>query len=261
MLKSDPRWNDPQARAEAIATWAPFAGWPEAALRRLAQAASVSIHAAGTVLVAHARPTPSLVFVLEGATQASITEPSGRRVTFLYDASTLVYGLAPMLDGGEMMHELIAVDTVSVMSLPFDAVRAELNATPELWPSVAVEMCSRYRRVSAQMTRFVFDAPRVHMAALLLSLVEQEQSAVADGTPIVIDMRLSQERLAEMLAISRQWTAQIIQEMVREGLLQWRYGRVTLLDLERLRALAGASVSAPRANRDLNGAAEGSAVG
>jgi len=98
MPKLDPRWHDPKVRAEAIATWAPFKTWPEPVLRRLAHAATVSIHPAGTVLAAYARSMQLLVFVLQGATQASITEPSGRRVTFLYDASTLVYGLAPLLD-------------------------------------------------------------------------------------------------------------------------------------------------------------------
>lgn len=244
MPKLDPRWNDPKVRAEAIATWSPFKTWPESALHRLAQRATVSTHSAGRQVVAYAEPTQTLVFVLQGATQASLTEPSGRRVTFLYDASTLVYGLAPLLDGEAMMHELIAVDAVTLMSLPFDALRAELDAAPGLWQSLAVEMCSRYRRVSAQMTRFVFDAPRVHMAALLLGLVDEDQRAAARVEAVVIGMRLSQERLAEMLAISRQWTTQIIQEMTKDGLLHWRYGRVTLLDLERLRTMAGMSASA-----------------
>jgi CRP-like cAMP-binding protein len=245
MPKLDPKWKDPKVRAEAIATWAPFKNWPEPALRRLAQAATVSTHPARTELVGYARPMQQLVFVLQGATQASITEPSGRRVTFLYDASTLVYGLAPLLDGGELMHEQITIDAVTSMSLPFDALRAELDAAPRLWQSLAVEMCSRYRRVSAQMTRFVFNAPRVHMAALLLGLIDKDHRAAVKGEPVVIGMRLSQERLAEMLAISRQWTTQIIQETVKDGLLQWRYRRVTVLDLERLRAMAGASASAP----------------
>lgn len=89
MPKLDPDWRDPKVRVAAIATWAPFNAWPEPARQRLAKAAVVSRHPARTMLLAHARPAQLLVFVLQGATQASITEPSGRRVTFLYDASTL----------------------------------------------------------------------------------------------------------------------------------------------------------------------------
>ena len=247
LAKLERAWNDPQVRARAIATWAPFKAWPAAALLRLAQAATVSTHPAGTMLVEHARPMQVLLFVLDGASQATITDPNGRSVTFLYDASTLVYGLAPLLDAGDMMHELVAVDAVTAMELSFDVLRAELDAAPRLWQSLAVEMCSRYRRVSAQMTRFLFDTPRVHMASLLLSLLDDAQrAAAADGQAVHIHMRLPQGRLAEMLAISRQWTSQLIQEMTRDGLLRWRYGRVTLLDLERLRAIADGSISPPQ---------------
>jgi DNA-binding GntR family transcriptional regulator len=80
------------------------------------------------------------------------------------------------------------------------------------------------------------------MAALLVGLAGQ--GADGDG-PVHIDMKLSQDKLAEMLAISRQWASQLIREMVDDGLVQWRYGRVTLLDLPRLRALAAQSVGLP----------------
>jgi CRP-like cAMP-binding protein len=80
------------------------------------------------------------------------------------------------------------------------------------------------------------------MAALLVGLAGKAAQG-RDAGPVTIDMRLSQELLAEMLAVSRQWAAQLIQEMVKEGLVQWRYGRATLLNIQRLRAIAGGSIS------------------
>jgi hypothetical protein len=62
---------------------------------------------------------------------------------------------------------------------------------------------------------------------------------------VLIAHKQPQDKLAEMPAISRQGAAQLIREMVDDGPLQWRYGRVTLLDLPRLRALAGQSVGLP----------------
>jgi CRP-like cAMP-binding protein len=241
-LHPDTRWHSPEQLAGGIGRFAPFKSWPMPALLRLARAGSVSSHRPGAVLIAYSRPQEVLSIVLEGASQVTITDAGGRRVTFLYDGSTMVYGLAPLYDGEPMLHDLLAVDPVVLLRIPFAAVRTELAAAPALWESVGLEMCARYRRSAKQMTRFVFDAPRVHMAALLVGLAGK--GASGDG-PISIDMRLPQEKLAEMLAISRQWATQLIREMVREGLLQWRYGRVTLLDLPRLRALAGQSVGLP----------------
>ncbi len=238
----DSPWHSPELLARGIGRFAPFKSWPLPARLRLARAGSVSSHPPGAVLIAHKRPQQVLSFVLEGASQVTITDAGGRRVTFLYDGSTMVYGLAPLFDGEPMLHDLLAVGPVILLRVPFAAVRAELTAAPALWESVGLEMCARYRRSALQMTRFVFDAPRVHMAALLVGLAGK--GAGGDG-PIGIDMKLPQDKLAEMLAISRQWAAQLIREMVDDGLLQWRYGRVTLLDLPRLRALAGQSVGLP----------------
>lgn len=238
----DPRWQSPELLARGIARFSPFKAWPLPSLLRLARAGTVSRHPPGAVLVRYAQAQQVLSFMLEGASQVAITDAGGRRVTFLYDGSTMVYGLAPLFDGEPMLHDLLAVDPVVLLRVPIAAVRTELAAAPALWESVGAEMCARYRRSAQQMTRFVFDAPRVHMAALLVGLAGQ--GAGGDG-PIRIDMRLPQEKLAEMLAISRQWATQLIREMVQDGLLQWRYGRVTLLDLPRLRALAGQSVGLP----------------
>jgi CRP/FNR family transcriptional regulator, cyclic AMP receptor protein len=238
-----PPSKSPERLARAIGGFAPFKTWPLPVLERLARAGTLSSHPPGAILIHYERPQQLLTFVLEGTTQVSITDAGGRRVTFMYNASTMVYGLAPLLDGEPMLHDLLAVDGVRVLRVPIAAVRAELSAAPALWESVGIEMCTRYRRSAQQMTRFVFDAPRVHMAALLVGLAVKAAGGNGGNGPIVIDMRLSQEKLAEMLAISRQWATQLIQEIVTDGMVQWRYGRVTVLDLLRLRAVAGQSIS------------------
>ena len=238
----DASWNDPDRLASAIGRFAPFKSWPLPARLRLARAGKASSHPPGALLIEYDRPEQALTFVLEGATQASITDPGGRRVTFRYDASTMVFGLAPMVDGKPSINELLAQDRVKILRVPFTAVMAELSAAPALWESIGVELCERFRHTAQQMTRFVFDEPRVHMAALLVGLAGKAAQG-RDAGPVTIDMRLSQELLAEMLAISRQWAAQLIQEMVKDGLVQWRYGRATLLNIQRLRAIAGGSIS------------------
>jgi CRP-like cAMP-binding protein len=55
---------------------------------------------------------------------------------------------------------------------------------------------------------------------------------------LTLDFHLSQERLADMLGISRQWATKVVRELAQAGLVQWRYGRVTVLDVQALRALA-----------------------
>jgi len=91
----DPRWASPELLARGISRFAPFKSWPLPALLRLARAGSVSSHPPGAVLIAYARPQDVLSIVLEGASQVTITDAGGRRITFLYDGSTMVYAGGP----------------------------------------------------------------------------------------------------------------------------------------------------------------------
>lgn len=84
------------------------------------------------------------------------------------------------------------------------------------------------------------------MAALLLGLAQPDDGPAGAGRAD-LSVRLSRERLAEMLGVSRQWATQLVNELTAAGLVSWRYSRVTLLDLERLRALASAGVNGRQA--------------
>jgi hypothetical protein len=98
-------------------------------------------------------------------------------------------------------------------------------------------VAGRARRHTEQMKRFVLDQPLVHLAVLLTGMA-RSAGIVADGHPVLIRQRLSQALIAEMPGISRQWASTLIRDLVYDGLVQWRYGRVKVLDFARLRAIA-----------------------
>ncbi len=232
---------DPDARVRAMAGTTLFRAWPEAALRRLAQATRVSIHRPGGLVVDSNHPCHALTLVVEGTVQACVTAKAGRRITFKVGGPGGVYGLIPMLDGGEMPSDLVAVSSVVALAISYAAIRAELNRTPALWESLASEMGVRARGYTDQMRRFLFDGPRVRMAGLLVSFAHGGVQS-KDGA-IALPLQLSQERLAEMLGISRQWATGLVREMCDSGLIGWRYGRVTVFDIDGLRAIARESIN------------------
>lgn len=237
--------RDAQQRASAISTAPLFRSWPAPAVLRLARASVVATHSAGALVVEGGPTSGTLTVVVNGTALACVTGPEGKRVTFRLAAGVSVHGVIPLVDGKEMSNDVIALDTVTAIRIPHAALRAELQAAPMLWESVAIELAVRARRYTEQMKRFVFDQPLVHLAVLLTALA-RSAGGVAEGQPVLLQQRLSQELIAEMLGVSRQWASTLIRDMVSDGLVQWRYGRVTVLDFARLRVIAEQGINARR---------------
>jgi CRP-like cAMP-binding protein len=237
-----------ESRLRTIASLPLFEGWPSETRARLARASRVANWPRGTTLIRDGAKLDALVLV-RGPVQATVTAPGGRRVIFGLAPEGGLFGFAPLVDGLPMQHELSTLAPARGLLIPFTAVHAELDASPALWASVAREATSRGRRIFGHMRERAFDAPHVRMAALLLGLA-QPVDGPAGASAADLSCRLPQERLADMLGVSRQWASQLVRELSEAGMVSWRYGRVTLLDLEGLRALASGGVNAPPARPD-----------
>jgi CRP-like cAMP-binding protein len=133
--EADP--DDLQWRADAIGRAPLFRSWPAPARLRLARAASVASHAPGALVVAGGPSNGVLPVTVDGTALACVSDPEGRRVTFKMAAGASVHGLIALVDGKEMINDVIALDRLRSIRIPHAAVRAELQAAPVLWESVA----------------------------------------------------------------------------------------------------------------------------
>ena len=204
--------NDPEAVASAIGLAAPFSAWPRDALIRLAGASRVTSHRSGTTLIVAGQPCDQITVIADGTVLSSVSTPGGRRLTFKIDDAAFAYGLASLSDGLPQRIDLVADQHVSVIRAPLAAVRAELTRMPSLWEPIAVETIRRSRCYAMQLNQFVFDTPLVRAATLLLGLLARSGKEGHDD-PVDIDYRLSQERLADTLGVSRQWATALVREL------------------------------------------------
>jgi len=235
--------NDPEARADAIARAAPFSARPRDVLLRLATAASIAGHRSGTTLLVGGQRCETITITVEGSVMASVLSPAGRRLIFNFDDAAYAYGLSPLVDGLVPPHDVMADGPVTVICMSFADIRGELERRPALWESIAVEVNRRGLGLNRQILQFVFDAPLVRAAALLLGMLAKSGKDGERG-PVDIGFRLSQERLAELLGTSRQWATALVRDLSNAGIVEWRYAGVTVLDVQALRNLASTGIEA-----------------
>lgn len=233
-------WTDLNLRSSTIAAVQPFRDWPVAALQRLAMAARPAHFAAGAMFFRKGAPSDWVSIVVAGAVESSMSTPDGRRIVLKLDAPGMTYGLVSMIDGGVPTNDMSFLEPGVALRIPNAAIHAELAADPALWEPVARLLNARSRFYIEQIRSFMLDSLPSRAASLLLGLRDPHPRAAPGQVPI--GFRLTQERFAEMLGVTRQAVTPLLRTLVRDGLLQWRYGRVTLLDEHRLEALAQAGI-------------------
>lgn len=224
----------------AIAATPPFAAWPSDAVQRMAAASSLVKHRRGAAIASRGARLEMLHVVADGSVSISLATPSGRTIVFaIGQPASAVYGIACLIDGGAMANDVMADQPTVTVAIPIDAVRAELARTPALWQSIAFDVARRGRHAVDLLATHLFEPLRLRALRVLLALADATGTPDGEGR-LVLGLRLPQERLAEMLGVSRQTATALVRELVGDGLVHWRYGRVTLLDPPRLRDMAAA---------------------
>ena len=104
--------------------------------------------------------------------------------------------------------------------------------------SVAREVAERNRFILRQFAEQAFEPLRVRLARVILILAESYGSECNDG--VVVNLRLAKDKLGEMLSVSRQSVTKEIKPLETEGVIRMNYGRILILDMEALRAIARA---------------------
>ena len=242
VLNRSPRALAPAATAcdaelceRAIFAAKPIDTWPAEALCRLAAASRVRRYRRGARLVSGGEPLQAALLIASGDVEVSFSSADGRQFTYALGVSGAIFGLLPLLDGRGMPHDLNALEAVTVVLIPFSAIRAELAARPALWESLALDMAWRFRNLFDIVHGHVLDPAPVRLANVMVRLAQTEGEAVPEG--VAIRVRLSQARLGELVGVTRQTAMQLVHDLEARGLLAWRYGRAVVLDLRGLQAL------------------------
>jgi len=219
----------------AIFSAKPIDTWPVEALRRLAAASRVRHYRRGARIVSGGEPLQAALLIATGDVEVSFSSVDGRQFTYALGASGAIFGLLPLLDGRGMPHDLNALDAVTAVAIPFNAVRAEVAAHPALWESLALDMAWRFRNLFNIVHGHVLEPASVRLANVLVRLAQTEGQVMPEG--VAIGVRLSQARLGELIGVTRQTAMQLVHYLEARGLVAWRYGRAVIRDLPGLQAL------------------------
>jgi CRP/FNR family cyclic AMP-dependent transcriptional regulator len=204
-------------------------------LDRLATYMRVVQYPANTVLFRKGDPGTNMMVVVRGHVQISTRSDEGKEfVLNLIDRGD-VFGEIALLDGGARTAEAVTLDDCELLVLERRDFLPFLERHPDALMRFVVVLCRRLRRTSELLEETLFFEGASRVARSLAHLADQVGKPVAKG--VRIDLRLSQQQLANMVGMTRESINQQLVRWREQGIILIEDRHITITDLERLRAV------------------------
>ena len=175
--------------------------------------------------------------IATGCLETSRSWANGKRIVFSYQMPGQLTAFLPIFDGAPAALDIVARGPVSAVFVPRASFIAALRKHPDLALSVLATMSRRTRVDYNRIEMQALNSMRGKMAKILAYLA-REKLQDGDGAGD-FPFKISQEDLAGLLGVTRQNVNKEITWFVREGILEWRYREVAIIDAARLLEVAG----------------------
>jgi CRP/FNR family transcriptional regulator, cyclic AMP receptor protein len=188
------------------------------------------------------RPHDELWIVLQGGLRLSSVTERGDEFVYAVLGPGSFYGLAHVIGSPNAVTDARAFGPTELAAIPGPQFLALLDANPQLWRHVT-DLLLRRLTLAMSVIRDFSVAPLGQR--IVRRLLGQAMGGGADIAGIGrIEIRVNQSDLGRMLGSSRSRINAELKRMEGDGLLEIGYRSITLLDLGRLREIAGPEVFA-----------------
>ncbi|MFM0392875.1 Crp/Fnr family transcriptional regulator [Paraburkholderia phytofirmans] len=211
-----------------------FRSAPAAMQAQLIEAGRVERLAAGQRLFTRGDSDDGLYCVLDGLVRIGAASSAGKEALLAVIEPVNWFGEIALFDNRPRTHDAYAERDSELFHVPRAALAALLERTPAYWHLFGLLL--------TQKLRLAFDA--IEEAALLPAAQRVARRlllmAGGYGEPGALRrvLRVPQEDLAMMLALSRQTINQVLKQFETQGALKLGYAEIEIADVQKLAALA-----------------------
>jgi CRP/FNR family transcriptional regulator, cyclic AMP receptor protein len=214
-----------------------FRGLSEADIEAIGHATTMSVCRPGQVLLSPDDPPERIHIVKKGKVRVYRVTPDGKQLTLdIYDRGTIL-GDMRMLGQDRLPEAYVeAIEDGVICSLSPDDLRRLIERYPHIGVNVISHLASRLHEAERELEAMAYRRVNQRLARKLIDLGQRFGVASVRGT--LIQARLTQQELADMIGTTRETLAHTITEFRRAGLVSTERQRVVIRDAERLLAMA-----------------------
>jgi CRP/FNR family transcriptional regulator, cyclic AMP receptor protein len=181
-------------------------------------------------------PPNGLFALISGEIRVLQTTVEGRSALLMIASPGVWFGETAMIDGEPRSSDALAIGKARVLQLGPAAFRRLTDENTGHYAAFARLVCDQYRRALDYIVTTSNLPLPTRIAQRLLGLAHAHGRAVKEG--VVIDLRLSQETLADTVGVSRQSLNRALKALEARGVVSVGYGAITVVDPVALEALA-----------------------
>ena len=192
----------------------------------------------GEWLFARGEAANGVFAVLEGSIRISGQNVEGKESILTFIDPPDWFGELALFDGEHRTHDAIAAVNSTLLFLPQKDLVELLELRPGYWRDFGI-MLSHKLRLSFGLIEDMALLPAAKRLAKRILLMA-ENVLLNHGTSDLV-INVDQASLAAMLSVSRQTANQILKDLEEQGCLSLRYGKITVLDMDKLRKIAAST--------------------
>lgn len=178
-------------------------------------------------------PGSALYILKNGLVKITLEDQHGYEMILRILYPTDFFGEMSLLDGMPRSATVIAQDLSEVLTISREHFLSIIGQSPKILLKMMAVLSKRLRNANELIHSLAFFDVYGKVARLLLNLAAERGRATDRGT--VIDMRLTQQELAELAGMTRETMARTLREFQQAGCIRVEAGIISILELDMLR--------------------------
>ena len=216
-----------------------LSGFPDEVITDAAACGNLRAVRDGTLLHARGAEADGFYTIASGSVRFNRTTEDGHATTIgVLDAPSW-FGEISLFDGLPRSHDGYAVGPTTVLFHSKSDFKRLLDTHPSIYERFAKMMCLRLRATFDLVEEAAVAPLQQRLARRLLELAHLKPS-ILEGqvTARIREVPLTQEELGHLLGKSRQSISKLLQTWEQNGLIQTKYGRISIKQPDGLRQVA-----------------------
>lgn len=214
-----------------------FSGLDEENLDEIAAITTKRTFAKGEALFTEGEAAVGFYLLASGGMKLCKISPDGREKVLHFVHPGETFAEAAFFGDGKYPAEARAIEKGEALFFPREGFMGLLERNPRFSLNLIVALSLLLRRFARQIEELSFAEVPARLAAYLLELAEKKSTSFQGIT--YLDLDIKKGELASRLGTVSETLSRTFRKLKEDGIAEVEGSRVTILDMPRLRAMAG----------------------